>query len=142
MQVDPVLLREARDAVIEHPADSKAWPWFGLTKPARGEGWVQADNFGGYTCFVEQGHFGHLSRKGTWLYTVGTERPELPWGPSPQKIHPRALELHGYEKARRIGMMAMVGGKDKTRIRNATPPEFREVLLSIARSAQRIEKAA
>jgi len=120
--------------VIEHPADSKAWPWFGLTKPTRGEGWIQADNFGGYTCFVEQGHFGHLSRKGTWLYAVGTERPELPWGPSPQKIHPRALELHGYEKARRIGMMAMVGGKDKTRIRNATPTEFRDVLLSMARS--------
>ena len=32
-------------------------------------------------------------------------------------------------------MMAMVGGKDKTRIRNATPPEFRDVLLAIARSA-------
>jgi hypothetical protein len=30
-------------------------------------------------------------------------------------------------------MMAMVGGKDKTRIRNATPPEFRDVLLSLAR---------
>jgi hypothetical protein len=32
-------------------------------------------------------------------------------------------------------MMAMVGGKDKTRIRNATPPEFRDLLLAIARSA-------
>lgn len=29
----------------------------------------------------------------------------------------------------------MVGGKDKTRIRDATPPEFRDVLLTIARSA-------
>lgn len=29
----------------------------------------------------------------------------------------------------------MVGGKDKTRIRNATPPEFRDLLLAIARSA-------
>lgn len=44
-----------------------------------------------------------------------------------------AIELHGYEKARRIGMLAMVGGKDKTRIRNATPPEFRDVLIDIAR---------
>ncbi|QMP19202.1 hypothetical protein [Pseudomonas phage Persinger] len=34
-------------------------------------------------------------------------------------------------------MMAMVGGKDKTRIRNATPQEFRDVLISIARSAVR-----
>lgn len=45
-----------------------------------------------------------------------------------------ALAKHGYEKARRIGMMAMVGGKNKTRIRNATPPQFRDLLLSIARS--------
>jgi hypothetical protein len=29
----------------------------------------------------------------------------------------------------------MVGGKDKTKIRNATPPEFRDLLLEIARSA-------
>lgn len=122
--------------VIEHPADSKAWPWFGLATPSRAGGWIEADEFGGWTCYVEQGHYGHLSRKGTWLYAVGTDRPELRWGPSPQKIHPRALELHGYEKARRIGMMAMVGGKDKTRIRNATTPEFRDVLLSIAASRE------
>ena len=32
-------------------------------------------------------------------------------------------------------MMAMVGGKDKTRIREATPPEFRDLLLAIARTA-------
>lgn len=35
------------------------------------------------------------------------------------------------DSRRRIGVMAMVGGKDKTRIRNATPPEFRDVLLSM-----------
>jgi hypothetical protein len=29
----------------------------------------------------------------------------------------------------------MIGGKDKTRIRNATPPHFRDVLLRIASSA-------
>jgi hypothetical protein len=29
----------------------------------------------------------------------------------------------------------MAGGKRKTEIRNATPPEFRDVLLSIAASA-------
>jgi hypothetical protein len=77
-----------------------------------------------------------MSRKATWLYAVGTDRPELIWGPSEQRIHPVALAKHGYEKARRIGMMAMVGGKDKTRIRNATPAEFRDVLLAIARSAK------
>lgn len=33
-------------------------------------------------------------------------------------------------------MMAMVGGKDKTKIRNATPIAFRDVLISMARSAR------
>lgn len=59
-------------------------------------------------------------------------------GPWPVVAHPPCQRWgrfwHGYEKARRIGMLAMVGGKDKTRIRNATPPEFRQVLLDIARS--------
>lgn len=120
--------------VIEHPAHSHAWDYFGLAKPPKAGGWVLADNFGGWTCHVEQGHYGHMSRKATWLYACRAELPELKWGPSEQRIHPVALERYGYEKARRIGMMAMVGGKDKTRIRNATPEEFRDVLLGIARS--------
>lgn len=121
--------------VIEHPADSKAWEYFGLRKPPRSGGWVKADELGGFTCYVEQGHYGHLSRKGTWLLAYGVNQedlPELKWGRCEQRIHPVALAKHGYEKARRIGMMAMVGGKDKTRIRNATPPKFRDVLVGIA----------
>lgn len=121
--------------VLEHPKDSKAWPFFGLTTPPAVGGWIKADDFGGWTCCVEQGHYGHLARKATWLYAVGCDLPELNWSKGAQRIHPRALELHGYEKARRIGMMAMVGGKDKTRIRNATPAAFRDVLLQMARSA-------
>lgn len=35
----------------------------------------------------------------------------------------------------------MIGGKDKTRIRNATTPEFRDVLLSIARQAKGCARA-
>lgn len=123
--------------VLEHPADSHAWEAFGLTKPPRSGGWVYAGQCF-YTCCVYQGHYGHLSGKPTWLLASGMWRdqlPELRWGKTEQRIHPRALELHGYEKARRIGMMAMVGGKDKTRIRNATPDEFREVLISIANLA-------
>ena len=125
--------------VMEHPAHSHAWRFFGLTPPPNSGGWVEADELGGWTCYVEQGHYGHMSRKATWLYAVGTELPELKWGPIEQRIHPVALERHGYAKARRIGVMAMVGGKDKTRIRNATPPEFRDLLLSIALTAGRQE---
>lgn len=60
--------------------------------------------------------------------------PELNWSKGEQRLHPTVLARYGYEKARRIGMTAMVGGKDKTKIRNATPVEFRDVLLSIAMS--------
>lgn len=122
--------------VLEHPADSKAWDYFGLNKPLRGgDGWVRADAFGGWTCYVEQGQYGHLSNKPTWLYAAHVDLPALRWGRGEQRLHPVALERYGYEKARRIGMMAMVGGKHKTRIRNATPTEFRDVLLSIASTA-------
>ena len=48
---------------------------------------------------------------------------------------PVAVARHGYAKARRIGMCAMVGGKRKTEIRNATPALFRDMLLAMARSA-------
>lgn len=48
-----------------------------------------------------------------------------------------ALERYGYAKARRIGMAAMIGGKDKTKIREATPSAFRDVLLAMAASAVR-----
>jgi hypothetical protein len=120
--------------VLEHPADSHAWNHFHIRKPKRGEGWVQADRYGGYTCYVEQGHYGHFSRKPTWLYACKTWRPELNWTRLPQRLDPRMLERYGYEKARRIGVMALVGGKHKKRIRNATPPQFRDILLSIAQS--------
>lgn len=127
--------------VLEHPKDSEAWDYFGLLKP-QAQGWTRADAFGGWTCQVEQGHYGHFSRKATWLYAVVADLPTLRWGRSPQRIHPRALELHGYEKARRIGMMAMVGGKDKTRIRNATPIPFRDLLIRIAETAAVTRQAA
>ena len=128
--------------VLEHPKDSHAWAYFGLAKPPPAGGWVVADDRGGWTCCVDQGHYGHLSNKRTWLYAVGVDRPALTWGKGEQRIHPRALELHGYEKARRIGMMAMVGGKDKTRIREATPAPFRDLLLAIARTADGVAEAA
>lgn len=121
--------------VLEHPCDSKAWKWFGLTPPKRFKGWSPAGDGIGWTCYVEQGHYGHMSRKPTWLYVAHCKLPQLNWSKGEQRLHPTALARYGYEKARRIGMTAMVGGKNKTKIRNATPSEFRDVLISIARSA-------
>ena len=121
--------------VLEHPADSHAWAAFGLRRPPRAGGWVSADNHGGATCYVEQGHYGHMARKATWLYACGVNLPELRWGRLPQRLDPKMVERHGYEYARRKGLVSMIGGKNKKAIRNATPPEFRDVLLRIAASA-------
>lgn len=121
--------------VLEHPADSKAWKHFGLTPPKRHKGWQPAGDGIGCTCYVEQGHYGHMSRKPTWLYAVNVSLPQLDWSKGEQRLHPVALERYGYVKARRIGMTAMVGGKDKARIRNATPHQFRDVLLDMVRTA-------
>jgi hypothetical protein len=126
--------------VLEHPADSRAWQHFGLLKPPRSGGWVPADTlggFGGWTCYVEQGHYGHAARKGTWLYACRTDFPTLRWGRSEQRLPAYAIERYGYARARRIGVMAAIGGKDKTRIRNATPLAFRDVLITIAETAAR-----
>lgn len=132
--------------VLEHPADSHAWDYFGLTKPRRGLGWITADNYGGWSSYVEQGHFGHFARKGTWLYLNGyaitAPLPELPVTRCEQRLPAYAVERYGYEKARRIGVMAAVGGKDKQRIRDATPEPFRDLLLSIARNVTANQVAA
>lgn len=148
-----LLALSAFGGVLEHPCDSKAWRWFGLQAPKRHAGWQRTrgpliwwldgdvlrvrDRRAGdwWTCYVEQGHYGHMSRKPTWLLAHGVSLPSLDWSKGAQRLHPVALERYGYEKARRIGMTAMVGGKDKTKIRNATPPAFRDVLLGIASTA-------
>jgi hypothetical protein len=119
--------------VLEHPEHSHAWRTFGICPP--GAAWHPAGDGHGWTCRVEQGFYGHFSRKATWLYAVGTDLPDLRWGRGEQRLHPVALAKHGYEKARRIGMVAMIGGKHKKAIRDRTPVEFRDLLLSIARSA-------
>jgi hypothetical protein len=126
--------------VIEHPADSLAWAWFGMKAPPRAGGWHRADRWG-HTCYVEQGFYGHFSRKGTWLYAVGIDLPDLRWGRGEQRLHPVALARHGYAKARRIGMVAMIGGKRKKEIRDATPVAFRDLLIGLVAGAQQARAA-
>lgn len=128
--------------VLEHPAGSRAWQFFGLAKPWGGSGWIRADDLGGWTCQVDQKHYGHFAPKPTWLYAVGCELPELDWSKSDRTPPQWMIDRYGEAKARKIGQVAMVGGKDKTRIRNATPPEFRDRLISIAESAIQRREAA
>jgi len=118
--------------VLEHPADSKAWELFGLIKPPRSGGWVAAGDGIGWTCCVEQGHYGHRARKATWLYAAGVDSlPSLRWGKSTPKIGPRPGRDPARE--RRIGAVQRMCRRE----RRATPVQFRdEVMLSIARSAR------
>lgn len=59
-------------------------------------------------------------------------------GPWPVVAHPPCQRWgrywHGAPNKPHEYRLGEDGGKDKTRIRNATPPEFRNLLLAIARS--------
>lgn len=102
--------------VLEHPSTSLAFKYYGITAtPPAGGGWVSVDDRGGFMAQVDQGHYGHVAPKPTWLYVVGRGRPELRWGPS--------------EAAGRVEKMSKIG-------RAATPPEFRDLLVGIARTPE------
>lgn len=126
-------VREYR-GVLEHPEASHAWHAFGLNRPPRKGGWVRADQFGGWTCCVEQGHYGHAARKMTWLYAVGVCLPELKWGSSGIKMRLDS-GFHSKEERRRAvktGACQRLSRKQRL----ATPEPFRDILLDISRSAR------
>lgn len=117
--------------VLEHPAASGAWKAFGLIAPPRAGGWIVADWHGGWTCCIDQGHYGHRAQKATWLYAVGVPLPILTWGKSPRGGR---LDEGFHSKAER--RRAIRRGKCErlsARERSETPIPFRNVLLSIAR---------
>jgi len=118
--------------VLEHPAMSRAWQTFGLTRPV-GAGWQQCKS-GGWVCEVWQSAYGHKANKATWLYAVTPAKPaELRWE------RKRGTHQVGFQDQR---------GKERNKPTlsrkeaNATPPEFRDALLCIARSAQPLQAAA
>jgi hypothetical protein len=111
--------------VLEHPAISAAWKAFGITQPHRG-GWYRADELGGWTCEVDQSQYGHKARKATWLYAFGTTHlPSLLWSSK--------AGTHGVRRMPREGCNLPELPRAE---RHLTPPAFRDVLLSIARSVR------
>ena len=121
--------------VLEHPKGSHAWKHFDLPIPDVNGGWTKPDEFGGRSCCVEQGRYGHYARKPTWLYAVDVVFPELQWGVSEAKLDPAVVARMGLKRAKRLGEVgAKGGGKDSTP-RISTPPQFRDLLISIARSS-------
>ncbi len=130
--------------VLEHPAHTKAWPALGLPSPRRG--WSAPDLHGGRVCALNQAAYGHSAPKATWLYYVGPEPPALLFDAveAAQSISTglgsrRTAEADGAAKRRRAeqgGLANLAGFLDELashKARLATPPAFRDALLSLAR---------
>jgi hypothetical protein len=92
--------------------------------------------YGGWTCCVEQGRYGHYARKPTLIYAVGCELPELDWGISEPRLDPAVVERMGLKRAKRLGEVGARGGGTDSSARIHTPAEFRDLLISIARTAR------
>lgn len=120
--------------VLEHPAGSFAWDTFLLPKPM-GPGWSQPWDLGNgrdaWVCEVWQSAYGHRARKRTWLYAVTRSPippPEMNWARTPGTAQ--------------VGWFDRIKPTLGKREANATPPAFRDALLSIARqTATRTEAA-
>lgn len=118
--------------VLEHPAWSLAWPAFDLPEPRIEGGWA-TNLWGGWSCHVEQGRYGHRAKKATWLHVCGVapvDLPDLRWGSTPDQsaaalVSWCANRIAGDEKRPRL----------TKREASKTTPEFREVLVDLARKA-------
>jgi hypothetical protein len=118
--------------VLEHPAYSIAWARFNLTRPIRG-GWMRCQFTGArsWVAEVSQSAYGHRARKRTWLYYVGTTPPAaLDWRDLP------GTAWVGNDGSN--GAKPMLSKKEA----KASPPAFRDALLSLARNARAASEAA
>lgn len=116
--------------VLEHPAYTDAWAAHGLPAPLH-MGWQRAI-CGGWVAHVEQGRYGHPAKKATWLYAHGCALPSLEWGrdgASTAVVSWCGNHTSKHEDRPRVGKAAAA----------RTPPAFRDLLLSIARSCERTE---
>lgn len=129
--------------VLEHPWGSHAWPHFSIQKPPRAGGWVKADEYGGWTCCIEQGKYGHYCPKPTLLYASKCNLPELKWGVTKvmaEDFPAWALEKYGEAKCRKIGLMGFKGGGTDSTARIHTPEKFRDILIEMAQSVNQTKE--
>jgi hypothetical protein len=114
--------------VLEHPAYSKAWAKYRLPVPHRAGGW-NGDPYRGWSCHVEQGRYGHCAKKATWLYAYGIDRlvlPDLRWGSVPDC---RGRAPVSWCRSNPSDSRVRV----EKRATSATPMEFRDLLIGMAR---------
>lgn len=128
--------------VIEHPAYSAAWSHFGLPRPTVREGWT-LDLDGGASCYVEQGRYGLPVKKATWLYARGVELPELRWGFTPDAAGETPNGpwggIDGWRDKHKGRWEQFAPSQHRGGHHGLTaisPPDFRDVLIETARSAQ------
>lgn len=121
-----VLKIRRHGGVLEHPKGSSLWPTMKLPKP----GWLP-DAWGGYTIEVDQFHWGHRARKRTWLYIVGTlDLPPIPRRPGePTHVIDRPGSARKRERPNSAGLRPWVTKRE----REATPPQFAQWLVELAR---------
>jgi len=111
--------------VLEHPAESRAWKAFSLPLPHRGR-WREGRGF--WVTEVSQRAYGHRAQKRTWLLVRSWCCPApMDWSDPEPEATISFLSNHGDSGLPRLSK----------REASATPPAFRDILLSIARTAQR-----
>lgn len=118
--------------VLEHPAHSSAWKHFELMAPPMDGGWVAADFQGGFTCHVEQGHYGHPARKATWLYARVRDLPSLIWGACAGKARLDDGYHSAEERARARALHRPRHPRLTKRQCIETPAAFRDLLVQLA----------
>lgn len=106
--------------VLEHPAESRAFKMHGIPEPQAGH-WQRTID-GDWVTEVNQAAYGHRARKRTWLLARHSSPPSLDWS-----------DARGTHQ---IGLFDQKLLQLPKRERSATPPLFRDLLLSIARTAQ------
>lgn len=106
--------------VLEHPAESRAFKFHRVPEPSAGE-WQRTID-GDWVIEIWQSAFGHRARKRTWLLYHGASDPQpIVWARVPG-----AFQIGHFDKMRPVLPKAET---------SATPAPFRDLLLSIARTA-------
>ena len=120
---------EEYGGVLEHPAQTYAWPKYGLEKPPK-HGWAKTRK--GWVSEVWQSAYGHRANKATWLYYVGDADPfDLQW----ERI--KGTHQIGFYDQRGKGKNKPTLNKKEA---NATPKEFKDELIRLANHSKVYEQ--
>lgn len=113
--------------VLEHPAETRAFKFHGVPEPRAGHWQLTID--GDWVTEVNQAAYGHRARKRTWLLYRGDAAPP-------------SLDWRDARGTHQIGRFDVKLPQLPDAERAATPPAFRDLLLSIARTARAEARAA